>query len=134
MSQIRGIHEAINVGKLMKMNAEQAFHATFRTCQEVIQHGIARKNRFLPLEIVTPQQFEEIFQRDYAEDAQRHKRKNNSEEDLVTMFNAPKRKRNKTDKDDNDKEDSMGDDPLEDSQLNKVVDATEDDDDGFLRL
>jgi RNase P/RNase MRP subunit p30 len=44
INQLRGPHEAINVGALMKMNIEQAQHAILRNCQDVIQHGLARKN------------------------------------------------------------------------------------------
>eukprot|EP01040_Poterioochromonas_malhamensis_P002907 gene2907-3092_t len=56
---LRGRYEGMNVGILMQFSPEEARAATKDNCIKVIQHGIQRKNRFLPVEIYSLQEFQE---------------------------------------------------------------------------
>ncbi len=112
----------------MNLNAEQALQATLHTCRDVLRHGIARKNRFLPLEVITPEQFENIY-REY-EEVPNMKKRNTIDEELCEMYNPSKKKR-KAQSEDGDSSDS---DTNCVNESRVMVNNDESGDDDFLKL
>lgn len=52
-NQLRGPFDVINVGKLLQLSPREAAAAIGENCFKVIQHGQARKLRYVPVEVVT---------------------------------------------------------------------------------
>eukprot|EP01035_Chromulina_nebulosa_P024983 gene24983-32554_t len=59
---LRGPHDAMNMAEILKLNRKQAMDAVSSNCENVLKHAMARKQRYLPIEIIpTPANLSERF-------------------------------------------------------------------------
>ena len=52
------LNKCINVGGALGLNDEQALKAISNNCAMVMKHSVARKCRYLPLEVISRSDFE----------------------------------------------------------------------------
>ena len=55
--KLRGGMDVCNIGEVLGLNREQALSAVGMSCAAVLRHAIARRLRFIPVEIVTSDEF-----------------------------------------------------------------------------
>lgn len=64
------MYTCINVGRALGLNDEQAMKAISNNCAMVIKHSIARKCRYLPLEVISRSDFESRYPEINLDDSQ----------------------------------------------------------------
>lgn len=57
MSQLRGPMDVVNMGEVLGLTKEQAIQAISENCANVLRHALARRLRFLPLEVLSTEAF-----------------------------------------------------------------------------
>ena len=60
-SMVRGPLDVANIGMILGLNQEQAMKSIADNCVVVLQHGAARRRRYLPVEVVSTAEFNKLY-------------------------------------------------------------------------